>query len=83
MSMPDWVASNPVTAEAFRHGRTQERLTGAVECLRRITAVCRDGKRPKADRLLEIEVDAADTLRRLSAATGGVIDDVEPVGGTA
>jgi hypothetical protein len=67
--------------EAFQHGRAQERLREAVESLRRIKAICtRQDRGALKYRLLDIEADAFMTLRRLSASTGGVIDDVEPLG---
>ncbi len=70
---------NPEQREAFMHGRTQERLRQAVESLRRIVTTCTTQRRRGANKLLEIEVEATATLRRLSATTGGVIDDMEPL----
>ena len=64
--------------EAYQHGRTLERLHTAVRTLLTIQAVCSKGKLPARRRLLEIEIEAATTLKALSAANGGVIDDVSP-----
>ena len=79
MSAPEWIQADPLASEAYKHGRTQERLRIAVESLRLILKTCerkdRSGLRYK---LLEIEANAATTLKRLSAATGGIIDDMEP-----
>jgi hypothetical protein len=73
-------SSDPLMMEAFRHGRTQERLHQAVECLRSIRELCRDGKGVGLRyRILEIEANCCVTLQRLSSSTGGVIDDMEPV----
>ncbi len=72
---------NPELAEAFRHGRTQESLTLAVGTLRRIYDICCQ-RRGRSTRITRIAAEARVTLRLLSEANGGVIDDVSPLSST-
>ena len=64
--------------EAYRHGRTLEQLSLAVGTLRRILDLCCNRPR-RHDRLYRIAAEARVTLRLLSEANGGVIDDVSPL----
>lgn len=80
MKPPEWIAQDPLLHEAYKHGRTQELLTATVQCLQSIQQTCKaTGAHLSAKaklEIIEVEIDA--TLKRLSAPTGGVIDDVSP-----
>lgn len=77
MPIPGVIGSDPVLAEAFRHGQTQGRLRNAAQALIEIKRIARDGKRSKAERLLEIEVWAGEAPSRI-AGSAEVVDDVCP-----
>ncbi len=77
----DPMRDDPACREAFRHGQTLERLHRAAKTLLDIHAICiSPRRRSKAKRLLDIEVIADLALSQLSARTGGVIDDISPLG---
>lgn len=80
MKPPEWIAQDPLLHEAYKHGRTQELLTATVQCLKSVEATCRGTGKKLTDKakLEMIRIEVEETLRRLSAPTGGVIDDVSP-----